>query len=487
MHSGRLSYSTVPPQEARGHAAGAPVLYWMHREMRARDNWALLHAQQCAAAGGAPLAVVFCLVPQFIDAGLRHFHFMLQGLEETTRILEELGIPLFLLRGTPPEEVVRFAQAHGASRVVTDFDTLRIKRQWIRSAVEAARQLDIAVDVVDSRNVVPCLRASDKREYAARTIRPKIHRLLDEYLDPLPALQPTAVPWKGAYQRPDWQAALDSLQADASVQPAGWLPPGEDAALAELTAFIRVRMHRYAAERNNPLMPVLSHLSPYLHFGMLSAQRAVLEVMQAQGTAAGGTYGEGAAAFVEELVVRRELADNFCWYEPSYDSVEAFPDWALKTLDRHRADRRPYLYDEQQLEKARTHDPLWNAAQQEMVLTGKMHGYMRMYWAKKILEWTESPEEALRIVIRQNDRWSLDGRDSNGYAGAAWSVGGVHDRPWREREVFGTIRFMSYNGARSKFDVDGYVAAVAALENHPVPAPVSRGGGRRKPAQGLLL
>ncbi len=168
-------------------------------------------------------------------------------------------------------------------------------------------------------------------------------------------------------------------------------------------------------------------------------------------------------AFLEELIIRRELSDNFCFYNPRYDSFDGFPEWARKTLNEHRKDRRPYLYSLEQFETAQTHDKLWNAAQTEMVKRGKMHGYMRMYWAKKILEWTPSPEVAMEVAIHLNNRYELDGRDPNGYAGIAWSIGGVHDRAWNERNIFGKIRYMSYNGCKSKFNIEGYVEHVKSL------------------------
>jgi len=195
-----------------------------------------------------------------------------------------------------------------------------------------------------------------------------------------------------------------------------------------------------------------SNLSPYLHFGQISAQRIALEVRKAR------LDPEAQKAFLEELIIRRELSDNYCYYNPDYDRPSGFPAWAQKTQATHQDDRREYDYSSEQLEKAQTHDPLWNAAQMEMVHKGKMHGYMRMYWAKKILEWTKSPEEAQRIAITLNDKYELDGRDPNGYTGIAWSIGGVHDRAWGERPVFGKIRYMSYNGSKSKFDVKGYIA-----------------------------
>jgi deoxyribodipyrimidine photo-lyase len=211
------------------------------------------------------------------------------------------------------------------------------------------------------------------------------------------------------------------------------------------------KLSDYADGRNDPAREGQSSLSPYLHFGQIAAQRVALDVEDAP---AGQKAKE---AFLEELIIRRELADNFCYYNPYYDAFAGFPQWARKTLDEHRDDFREYLYTLAQFEQAQTHDNLWNAAQREMVKTGKMHGYLRMYWAKKILEWTPSPEKALEVAIYLNDRYELDGRDPNGYTGIAWSLGGVHDRAWGERKVFGKIRYMSYNGCKSKFDVAAYI------------------------------
>jgi deoxyribodipyrimidine photo-lyase len=219
--------------------------------------------------------------------------------------------------------------------------------------------------------------------------------------------------------------------------------------------------------RNNPTRDAQSNLSPYLHFGQISAQRVALEVLKylslppfaREGTEGGISH----AAFLEELIIRRELSDNFCFYNRDYDNFEGFPDWAKKTLNKHRKDRRDYIYTVKQFEHAKTHDDLWNAAQMEMAKRGKMHGYMRMYWAKKILEWTESPEKAMEVAIYLNDQYELDGRDPNGYAGIAWSIGGVHDRAWNERPIFGKIRYMSYNGCKAKFDIKQYINLVQSI------------------------
>ncbi len=433
-----------------------PVVYWMHRDHRARDNFGLLHAQAVALRHEAPLIVVYCLVPQFLEATIRQFGFLLRGLEQTAHALRDKRIPFVMRRGDPPGEVARYVREVDAALLVTDFDTLRIKRQWLRQTTEA---VSVPVHEVDSRNVVPCRVASDKREYAARTIRPKIHRLLPEFLHEPPSLAPHPHTFSQTVDPVDWSALREGLQVDRSVPEVTWLTPGEDAAAGVLGAFIQHRLDRYDEARNDPNEDVTSNLSPYLHFGQLAGVRAALAV-----AAATSRVSHAREAFLEELVVRREICDNYCLHTPDYDAVSAFPDWARQTLDDHRADRREHLYDLETLERGATHDELWNAAQLEMTRAGKMHNYMRMYWAKKMLEWTESPEQALEWTIFLNDRHELDGRDPNGYVGAAWSIGGVHDRAWKERPIFGKIRYMSYNGAKSKFSIKGYVAKVDALQ-----------------------
>ena len=232
---------------------------------------------------------------------------------------------------------------------------------------------------------------------------------------------------------------------------ADWLVPGEDAAAGVFSDFLSGRLSSYNEKRNDPNANSVSDMSPYLHFGQISAQRMALEILKSYP----GSPDTG--AFLEELIVRRELSDNFCHFNTAYDSFEGFPQWARTTLNNHRRDEREYIYSKEQFELARTRDRLWNAAQSEMVKRGKMHGYMRMYWAKKLLEWTASPEDALATAIYLNDKYELDGRDPNGYAGCAWSIGGVHDRAWAERPVFGKIRYMNENGCKRKFDTERYI------------------------------
>lgn len=427
-----------------------PVLYWMSRDQRVKDNWAFLFAQDLALERKKPLGVLFCLVPQFLNATVRHYDFMLQGLREVEKALAKANISFFVKTGAPENEIPRFVAEQNVGALVADFDPLRVKRGWKHGVADGLR---IAFYEVDAHNIVPCWHASPKEEVGARTLRPKIKRLLPEFLGPFPHVQKHPFPWKNKSVPVDWEAAARTVRSDP-VPPVGWIKPGERQAAERLRLFIQNRLASYGEGRNDPTQEAVSHLSPYLHFGHISAQRVALDVSRAPLPA---TSKE---AFLEELIVRRELADNFCYYNEEYDSIKGFPGWAQKTLREHVKDARAYLYTLEEFERAQTHDQLWNAAQLEMVRRGKMHGYMRMYWGKKILEWSRDPREALEIAIYLNDRYELDGRDPNGYTGIAWSIGGVHDRPWPERPAFGKIRYMSYNGCKSKFDVKAYIESV---------------------------
>jgi deoxyribodipyrimidine photo-lyase len=431
-----------------GTETNGPVVYWMSREQRVHDNWALLYAQQLALEKKKPLAVIFNLVPDFLEATIRQYGFMLKGLREVETELSKYNIPFFLLKGKPEIKIPEFLKRINASILVSDFDPLRIKRIWKK---EVAKKIEIPFYEVDAHNIVPCLYVSNKTEFAAYTIRPKIHKLLPEFLDEFPLLQKMNKNISISAYKIDWDKVMASLKINLKVEEVNWIKPGESAAGNSLKDFLENRFEQYAEERNDPNKNASSNLSPYLHFGQISAQRIALTVQQFY------QKNPSAEAFLEELIVRRELSDNFCYFNTKYDSFECFNDWAKETLNKHRRDKRDFVYSLEEFENANTHEDLWNAAQKELLVTGKMHGYMRMYWAKKILEWNKSPEEALRIAIYLNDKYELDGRDPNGYVGCAWSIGGVHDRAWTERPVYGKIRYMNRNGAARKFDVNSYI------------------------------
>lgn len=433
-----------------GRFGAGPVIYWMSREQRADDNWALLFAQEQALSMQRPLITIFCLCPDYPGANLRHFSFLLRGLEQVQTTLERHRIPLVLLEGDPGLTLPSYLTTNDAALLVTDFDPLRVKQQWKTRIIRKTR---IPVFEVDAHNIVPCRVASDKREYAAYTIRRKINGLLPAFLTGFPDLKRHPFPAQAPAVKIDAGHLLARIK-DTSVAEISWLQPGEQAAGSTLGQFIRHRLPDYPVGRNNPCIDGQSNLSPYLHFGQIAPQRVALEVKES------GAPRESIEAYLEELIVRRELADNFCHHTANYNRTDGFPDWATKTLDAHRGDPRPYRADQSTLENAATAEPLWNACQQDLARRGKLHGYLRMYWAKKILEWSGDPEEALANAIYLNDKYALDGRDPNGYAGIAWSIGGVHDRAWPERPIFGKIRYMNENGCRRKFKVDDYIDSV---------------------------
>lgn len=438
-----------------GEKRKGPVIYWMQRDQRVNDNWAFLYAQELALKENVPLYVLFCLVPVFNNASFRHYSFMITGLKEAESGMAELNIPFMLLYGSPEKEIPEFLKSISASVLVTDFNPVKTVLAWKESV---KKKIEIPFYEVDAHNIVPCRKASEKAEFGAYTIRPRINRQLETFLEEFP--HPVKMKKGSEPSRNDWNCVFEKIAAKGKTGEVKWIKPGERAALHTLQNFIGTKFEDYAVNKNNPAADASSNLSPYFHFGQLAPQRAALAVQRLT------DYPESQKAFLEELIIRRELADNFCFYNSRYDLFEGFPAWAGETLNRHRKDKREFIYSLKEFENSLTHDKLWNAAQSEMVKKGKMHGYLRMYWGKKILEWTPSPEEAMKAAVYLNDKYELDGREPNGYAGIAWSVGGVHDRAWGERPVFGKIRYMNYNGCKRKFDVDLYIEKISRLNEN---------------------
>lgn len=443
----RIAINPKRMRVIRGGEIKGPVVYWMSRDQRVADNWSLIYALGLARELNEPVAVVFCIAPGFLNATGRSYKFMIDGLRKVEHRLKGMNVTFMLLHGEPVDAIPSLIDDSGAGILVTDFSPLRISLTW-KSRI--AERVSIPIHEVDAHNIVPCWIASEKQEWSAQTFRRKIKKHLPEFLERFPEINPPLREWKD-YVENDWSSVESSLNLKAYTS-APYLS-GEDVADEQLKSFIKGKLEVYALHHNNPTKDAESGLSPYLHFGQISAQRVALAITNR------GDYGE----FLDELIVRRELSDNFCYYNDRYDSFNGLPEWARKTLNDHRGDRREYLYTLAELEEGRTHDDLWNAAQLEMLIKGKMHGYMRMYWAKKILEWSESPEIALSRAIYLNDRYELDGRDPNGYVGCAWSIGGLHDRPFRERPIFGKIRYMSYEGLRRKFDVEEYKRRITMM------------------------
>jgi len=433
--------------------SGKSVTYVMSRDQRTRHNHGLAFAQKLAIERKQPLAVVFVLHKKG-NRAREHYRFMIDGLMQIEADLRTKNIPLITLFGSPLNALQNYCSHTSPSAIVVDFSPLNGPR---RLADKLANTIDTEMFVVDSHNSVPFWKVTDKQEIGARTLRPKIHRLLPSYLDELP--QETEVHphvWPGVVMPLySLNSQIDDLLA--GIPSNGQIltfESGEAAAAKALEEFVNARLDGYAELRNKPELAHTSHLSPYLHYGQISSTQVVLRTFEELRNTP--NLQTDIDVLIEEMVVRKELSDNFCYYTSSYRTIEGAPLWAQKTIERHRADTREHIYSLDEFEHAKTHDPAWNAAQMQLVTSGKMHGYMRMYWAKKVLEWSATVEEALQTLIFLNDFYSIDGGDPSGYTGIMWSVCGVHDRPWGERPVYGIIRSMVYGGLKRKFDIHAY-------------------------------
>lgn len=432
---------------------GKCVLYIMSRDQRVADNYALLGAQKTAMALAQPLAVVFCLYSKSGNRSREHFQWMLGGLREVEMQLSALSIPFMVLIGDAKTTLTGMIHHTKPSAIYFDMNPLRGPKAFQQAIAASA---PCPVYVIDTHNIVPVWTVSQKQEYAARTIRSKLGKLLPGYISEPPKLVVHPYCWPGTVKSiKTLQSMIEEvvLSIPSNGQTLSYVS-GESEAHKVLNEFISKRLRAYATARNNPSDFGQSELSPYLHFGQISRLRITLEVEYA--VVHDASLREDADVFLEELNVRSSLSDNYCYYNSKYDSLLGASEWAKKTLAKHAHDVRDFVYTLEQFESSSTHDPAWNAAQTQLRTTGKMHGYMRMYWAKKVLEWTKSPEEALTILIRLNDFYSLDGGDPNGYVGILWSIAGLHDRPWFERPVYGAIRYMNYNGLKRKFKIEQY-------------------------------
>lgn len=450
VESTRISELNSAPQRDGGY-----VLYWMQQSQRAHFNPALETAVAAANRLQLPVLVGFGLTDSYPGANARHYAFMLEGLAETARDLHARGIGFVVCQGAPDEVAIRLSSR--AALLVCDRGYLRPQKEWRANVAKHSkcRALQVEGDVI-----VPVDLASNKAEAAARTLRPKLMRWRDEFLKPLRAGRPqvSAARLRASsdIDLSDISVLLKRLKLDRSASPISTFRGGHSEARRRLKAFIRRDLDSYAEGRVSLGEPHVSTLSPYLHFGQISPVEIALAVRDANGTA------EGRARYLEELIVRRELAMNFVNFVADYDRYTSIPEWARRTLSAHRRDRREYLYDYSELAQAETHDPYWNAAMREMLATGYTHNHMRMYWGKKVLEWSPSPEEGYAVLLGLNDTYFLDGRDVNSYANVGW-IFGLHDRPWPERPVFGKVRYMNAAGLRRKTDIEAYLERIARL------------------------
>ncbi|MFB0502013.1 MAG: deoxyribodipyrimidine photo-lyase [Candidatus Bathyarchaeia archaeon] len=431
---------------------GRYILYWMQASHRTVFNQALEYAILKANKMNRPVVVYFGITDYFPQANERHYCFMLEGLREVQSSLNEKGIAMVVWHMSPELGAIELSK--DASLVVVDRGYLRIQKKW-RSYV--AQSIDCSLVQVEGDVVVPVETASPKEEYSAATFRPKIKKKLGSYLLLLKENRPKVDSLRldfDSFDIEDPEKALSRLEVDRSIRRVKDFHGGATEAKKHLEDFLKNKLDYYTELRNDPTKEFLSNMSPYLHFGQISPIYIALKILE--------TDSPGKDAYLEELIVRRELSVNFVFYNQNYDSFDGLPNWAKKTLREHEKDLREQIYTMEELENADTHDPYWNAAQKEMIIKGKMHGYMRMYWGKKIIEWTRTPREAFKIALYLNNKYELDGRGPNGFTGVAWCFG-KHDRPWKERQIFGKIRYMTAKGLRRKFDADLYVEKIGHI------------------------
>ena len=438
---------------------GRCVVYWMQRAQRGLDNPAVDLAVAIGNELGLPVIAYFSAISNFPHANLRHYAFLNQGLADIEEDLAARNVA-FIVRRPPNNSLESFLAEVNAAMLIGDENPCREPERW-RQVL--ARRLSLPYWTVDADVVVPSS-LFPKHQYMLHIMRPRLNAALPAYLKPLPNLK-AEHPWRRPRTFESFPVLDDITQGwrtlDRTVLPAGQFTGGTHAALKRLRHFVDHILPTYDTQRNHPEVDGTSQLSPYLHFGHISPLTIALAVDRASQN---GRASQAARdAFLNELIGWRELSVNFVKYVPGYDSIDSAPEWAQKTLRDHASDPRNPIYTLDQLERAETYDELWNAAQLQMVKTGWMHNYVRMYWAKKILEWSPNPAKAWEYAVILNDKYQLDGRDPNGYNGIAWAIGGVHDRPWFDRPIFGTIRYMSGASTGKKFDSARYIRQIADL------------------------
>ena len=429
----RINERVVRLNETPVNKKGRYVLYWMQMFKRVSGNHALTWAIRKANELKLPLVVYEGLKFYYPWASDRLHTFILEGVEEKRREFKKLGIKyIFYLQkdaSSPKRTVAKLA--NDAALLVTDDYPCFIIPEHNRRIAES---LKIPVHAVDSNGIIP-MSKFEKEEYAAYTMRPKIHKMLPSYLKPF-VEEAVEIDATGIeVDCPDTEVTDKNIAAlvaecdiDHSVPPSQQYRGGTAAGRERLKKFIDEILPDYAATRNKPELDGSSRLSAYLHFGFLSALEVALAVQEADAPE------DSKDAFLEELIVRRELSFNMTRHNPHYDSLAALPAWVHKTMREHHDDEREVIYSLEELENARTHDALWNAAQLEMVKTGEMHNYVRMLWGKNVIAWSRSYEEAFETLVHLNNKYCLDGRDPNSYAGILWCFG-KHDRPWMKRPL----------------------------------------------------
>lgn len=439
--------SQIKLYNGRKRFKGQFVLLWIRRAARFEYNFALNYAVHEANSLKLPLLAVFC-IDDCYPLSLRHLSFQLKGILELKKRFASAGISFIIYHrySSLPRLLSK------AEIIVTDNAYLVNNCEnykGIASVIE-----DISLIRIETETICPVALVSSKEEYSAATFRPKINRLINEYLFKIDTITPV-----NRLDCVDFEGMSDSeinsllLAADNTIPESSFFVPGESEAVKRLSFFLDNNLSNYAELRSDPSVDCQSNLSPYLHFGQISPLKVAVDAIET---------GIDSSKFLDELIVRRELSFNFVTYNQNYSKYSCIPEWCRKTLEENRIHSREYIYPRELFETASTHDEYWNAAQKELLVTGKIHNYMRMYWGKKILEWSKTPEEAFETALFLNNKYALDGNDPNSYAGIVWCFG-KHDRAWPERKIFGKVRYMNSNGLERKFDMSKYLERVSLL------------------------
>jgi deoxyribodipyrimidine photo-lyase len=416
------------------------VLYIVSRALRVSDNQALYAAQKSAIRNKQQLICLFNFYSDFPYANTRNMHFLLSGLLEMSQKLKDLNIPLIYCEGNIINSLDKLCESYDLKTIYTEYHVLKPILRFHAQISDYSYTNKIDFYKVNTACVVPVEETSPKLEYAAKTIRPK---LLSRYKPYLLEFYPISEHNQSLVEHSFNQSDFESFFVRNKLPELklSKLIPGEDAANQQLAYFINNGLSNYHL-RNEFNANGQSYLSAYLHFGMLSPLKMIRDVENSQNV--------NAPLFVEEALVRRELAENYCHYCKDYDLLDGAWTWAKNSLLNHLNDKREYTYTLEQFEQAQTHDELWNKCQSMIVDDGYLHSYLRMYWAKMVLLWSTTPAIALNTLIHLNDKYMLDGRDPNGYTGIMWSVAAVHDRPWFDRPIIGLIRAMGKDGTLRK-------------------------------------
>ncbi len=415
------------------------VVYWLFRAIRVEDNPALMYAVKKAERQNAMLEINFFVWPVFSSANVRNMSFLLHGVAEMAQKCEKLNIELHVIQQAPDVYFIENIQNQHILAIVSEQHVLKEVLQEQDKVRHACSIYHVSFDVVNTAVIVPVEEASLKQEYAAFTIRKKLHSKMNQHIKMLPEIEPLNQRVQLLFTHEDAKKIVHSALFEAVKESS--MHPGEDAANVCLDEFIENRLANYHL-RNEVDSNGQSYLSAYLHFGNISIKKVIQRVID--------TKHENASLFIEEAFIRRELAENYCFYNKDYDSLSGGQPWAIETLLLHSNDEREYIYSLEDFENSNTHDDVWNYCQKQVVETGYLHSYLRMYWAKMVLYWTKHPQDAIDILIKLNDTYMLDGRDPNGYTGIMWSVAGVHDRPWFNKPITGLIRSMSQKGTLKK-------------------------------------